>query len=575
MSILLPFNGQTYIIPTPGEVGWGSNLDAFFVAIPAGCLQKTGGSFTLSAETDFGGAFGLKALYLKSRSTNPASTGIIRLANGDNISWRNNLNTLDLPLSVSTFDHLVFNGVDVALQASVTLTGNRAVYTGSTGLLEVGLTTSTELGYLNGVISPIQAQINTKAPLNNPSFTGQIRAADGAVTAPSITFQNETITGIYRPGANALAISLSGIKYAEFGLSAIYLKGQLTLDDGTAAAPSLTFVPDINTGLYRVSSEVIGFTVNGSNSGQLGLFSGVAQFQGRDGSATLPYWTFVNDPNTGLYSVSADVLGFSVNGSNAGQVGLFSGVTQFQGRSGTASVPYWSFVSDSATGMYLFSGSTLGFSTGGITAWTINSIGNLEGRTTESKIYPVDGTVSLPAFSFLNEANSGFYRIGTGDLGISCSGGKVAEFTTHGVAISGTDTNDSASSGYVGQYAESIVANVNFPATDAYGDLTSIALTAGDWDVVGIATQIINGATITYFDIGISTTSGNSGTGLIVGSNKCTSPGSRDTYADVTNSIPTYRVSVASTTTMYLKFRSGFTVATPKASGRISARRVR
>jgi len=110
MSFLLPLNGQNYIIPSPGELGWGSNVNAFFTAIPAGCLQKVGGNFTLSAETDFGGSFGLKSKYLKSRTTNPSSTGVLRLANGDEISWRDSTNTVDLSLSVDASDQLIFNG---------------------------------------------------------------------------------------------------------------------------------------------------------------------------------------------------------------------------------------------------------------------------------------------------------------------------------------------------------------------------------------------------------------------------------------------------------------------------------
>jgi hypothetical protein len=113
MSFLLPLNGQNYIIPSPGELGWGSNVNAFFTAIPAGCLQKVGGNFTLSAETDFGGSFGLKSKYLKSRTTNPSSTGVLRLANGDEISWRNSTNTGDLPLSVDASNQLLFNGSPV------------------------------------------------------------------------------------------------------------------------------------------------------------------------------------------------------------------------------------------------------------------------------------------------------------------------------------------------------------------------------------------------------------------------------------------------------------------------------
>jgi hypothetical protein len=40
--------------------------------------------------------------------------------------------------------------------------------------------------------------------------------------------------------------------------------GIFTVANGTAAAPSLTFASDVNTGIYRVGAETIGFTTNGT-----------------------------------------------------------------------------------------------------------------------------------------------------------------------------------------------------------------------------------------------------------------------------------------------------------------------
>jgi len=176
MSILVPFNGSTYIIPTPNEIGWGTNLDNYFVAIAQGCLQNIGGSFTLSAETDFGGAFGLKSLYYKSRSTNPASTGPIRLANNvDGIYWRDSTNMGDHVLTVSNADVLTFDGVPLSTGGSGTvspglantlayypsssnlvdsltaITASKALVSDSNGLPVASLTTDTEVGAIHGL----------------------------------------------------------------------------------------------------------------------------------------------------------------------------------------------------------------------------------------------------------------------------------------------------------------------------------------------------------------------------------------------------------------------------------------
>lgn len=185
MSSVITFNGQNYIIPATGDTGWGNNVSSYLIAIAAGSLQKTGGAFTLSDEIDFGASFGVKSLYYKSRSSNVSVTGILRGANGEPlVSWRNAGNSADLPLSVNGSNQLTFNGNPIG--GSGIYTASRAVITDGSGNLTTATTTSTEIGYLNGVTSAIQTQLNLKAPLASPTFTG-------VVTTPTIEITNGTI----------------------------------------------------------------------------------------------------------------------------------------------------------------------------------------------------------------------------------------------------------------------------------------------------------------------------------------------------------------------------------------------
>src|SRR5258706_7192809 len=124
MSILVPFNGSTFIIPTPNEIGWGTNLDNYLVAIANGCLQNIGGNFILSNDVDFGGTNGLKALYYKTRSTNLAGSGQFRLAHTDTLTWRNAANTGNLALSVDGSDSILFNGAPISGTGITQLTGD-------------------------------------------------------------------------------------------------------------------------------------------------------------------------------------------------------------------------------------------------------------------------------------------------------------------------------------------------------------------------------------------------------------------------------------------------------------------
>lgn len=149
----------------------------------------------------------------------------------------------------------------------------------------------------------------------------------------------------------------------------------------------------------------------------------------------------------------------------------------------------------------------------------------------------------------------------------------IVNFTNSSLFL-GTVAVDNAAAGYRGEYQESIVAAQNFAATGVIGDLTSLSLTAGDWDVTANLLTSAAGATVTAVLLGISTTSGNSGTGLVDGSSTvnaypptAANPGG--------GCIANLRVSISTTTTYYFKLRGTFSVATPTASGRLSARRIR
>lgn len=226
MSTNIVFNGVTYAIPAEGDSGWGTVLSSYFIALASGTLSKSGGSFALLSEVDFGATYGAKLAYIKSQATNPSGTGIVRLGNNEVIGWRNAANTLDLSLKVNASDILQFNGANVVLSGAglivnadvsasaaidysklnlagsivnadisnsaaiayskLTLTGAlvdadvasgaaialsklAALTTGralqsnaSTGVIETSGVTNSELGYLSGVTSAIQTQLNAK-----------------------------------------------------------------------------------------------------------------------------------------------------------------------------------------------------------------------------------------------------------------------------------------------------------------------------------------------------------------------------------------------------------------------------
>ncbi len=206
MSINLSINGNNYAFPEPRDpAGWGQPLLDWATAVTNGMLQKAGGSFILLSELDFGATYGLKSVYLKSRTANPASFGNIRLAKTDSIAFRNNDNNADLALSIDASNNLLWNGsaiqqtaltfndtdtIDftntssvitaaikaasitndmIASAAAIALSKlaalsnhNRALVSDNTGLISESAVTATELSYLANATSEIQAQLNGK-----------------------------------------------------------------------------------------------------------------------------------------------------------------------------------------------------------------------------------------------------------------------------------------------------------------------------------------------------------------------------------------------------------------------------
>lgn len=158
MTVNVVVNSGTYAFPEFGDSDWGPTVTSWAVAISAATLQKTGGTFTLTNEADFGAFNGLKSIYYKSRTDNPAVAGTLRLAKTDTVNFRNQDNTLDLPLGINSSNQLIFNGSALSTGANAlvgadgitvtsgssttTLTGFRTEFVSASGSLQSQITTA-------------------------------------------------------------------------------------------------------------------------------------------------------------------------------------------------------------------------------------------------------------------------------------------------------------------------------------------------------------------------------------------------------------------------------------------------
>lgn len=171
MGTSVSLNGVSYTIPAVGESAWGTQVRNYLIAQATGLLSKAGGSFTLTAESDFGGDFGLKAISYKSRGT-VSSAGVFRLANAESIGWRNAANGADKLLKVNASDILEFGGNPVVTLALGTANYALKMNSGGTayewGLLaNANIDASAAIAYskLNLTTSILDGDINASAAI--------------------------------------------------------------------------------------------------------------------------------------------------------------------------------------------------------------------------------------------------------------------------------------------------------------------------------------------------------------------------------------------------------------------------
>jgi hypothetical protein len=141
MSQNVVLNGITYSIPETGEVGWGTSLTSYLVALGSGgVLTLAGGNFPLQSELNVGPTYGIASPYFRSGLDPAATDGVLRLTNTESVMWRNAANTGNLALSI-VGDQLYFAGTPIGGGTSSPLTtkGDLYTYTTTNARLPVGL----------------------------------------------------------------------------------------------------------------------------------------------------------------------------------------------------------------------------------------------------------------------------------------------------------------------------------------------------------------------------------------------------------------------------------------------------
>lgn len=111
--------------------------------------------------------------------TNPVATGSsdTLTLTGTQITTTGNSTTDTVTFSIAAgaiTNTEVNASAAIAVSKLAALTASRAVVSDGSGFISAATTTSTEIGYVNGVTSAIQTQLNAKAPTASPAFTTQV-----------------------------------------------------------------------------------------------------------------------------------------------------------------------------------------------------------------------------------------------------------------------------------------------------------------------------------------------------------------------------------------------------------------
>jgi hypothetical protein len=130
-----------------------------------------------------------------------------------------------------------------------------------------------------GTTGPSVGVITFGNTTDNPAFnfvgsgvvtaSGVMRAGDGSSSSAGFGFTNAANTGIYLT-SGLLAFTVAGTQVMAMASSAGVFRVSWSIADGNVGLPGLNFDNDSNTGMYRNSSDAIGFATGGTSKMVIG-----------------------------------------------------------------------------------------------------------------------------------------------------------------------------------------------------------------------------------------------------------------------------------------------------------------
>lgn len=317
-------------------------------------------------------------------------------------------------------------------------------------------------------------------------------------------------------------------------------KGLVTAASQNVCTPAIASVTGLGTGVGAA------LAINVGSAGAPVLFNGA-----------------LGTPSSGVATnLTGTAAGLTAGAASAVAVGaitgLGTGVGTFLATPSSANLR-GAITDETGTGLAYFQGGDIGTPSAGVGT-------NLTGLNATNL-----GSGTIPAARM--PALTGDCTTSAGAVAVSCTGKVAGVFGQ----LPGETTTGNASAGNVGEYVSSTVLGGSaVPLTSTVpANITSISLTAGDWDVWGsLAMAPAAGTTTSLMAAWISTTSASVPTAP---NNGAEISFNLSFPAGVTQLFPVgrMRLSLAATTTVYLSTVTTFAVSTEAAYGFIAARRAR
>jgi hypothetical protein len=259
MSVTVNVNGVAISYPITGDVEWGDEATEFAIQVGS-VLQKIG------------------------QGNQTPTTDNIAISPG-------NLTVTSGNLSV---------GGNTTLTGNLTANGNTTLGNATSDTIAVTGILNVDSGTLYVNPTDNRVGINDSTPsealdvTGNALISGTLGVTGDLITSIvkasgsgglTIDSNSGTDVALFGAGGGSGTTLYGGLNGTSATFSSI-----ISNSDGTVSAPSITFTNDTNTGFYRIGSDIIGIAVNGSKIAQLD-FNGI--------TANLPYWIIVDQKTNG------------------------------------------------------------------------------------------------------------------------------------------------------------------------------------------------------------------------------------------------------------------------------------